>query len=405
MENLPKLVSERLKTALPKVHPDPDLLTAFAEHSLKGQERTQVLEHLSACADCRDIVSLAQPQQEDIVAPVVKKSTWVSFPVLRWGTAAALVVIVGGAVLLREQHRFAAAPTVSKIQSQPQPPPVPKSDAALYRADKDQVLNDRQEQVVTAKKELKKPAETRNEMVALSKSNVPGKPQVNDRKVSIPADLPLVSANVAASESGAQAAPTVPAPTGKLDAENSQPSASVPSASQSVEVTAAAPMITANEVEVSKAKEPLPKVDKDSGLPPEAVHSIGARAASTKQAIGGYVVPATSSFPRWTISPDGTLQRSIDSGKTWENVVVENQIFRAVATVGADVWAGGSSGLLYHSSDAGQQWTRIKPSAHGTSLTDDIARIEFTDHQHGKLTTTAGKAWSTSDAGQTWKKH
>ena len=404
MEKLPKLVSERLKTAPPKTHPDPDLLAAFAEHSLKGQERTQVLEHLSTCADCREIVSLAQPLQADVAAPLVKKSTWISFPILRWGTAAALVVIVGGAVLLREQRGFAPAPTVSKIQSETQSPAPPQSAAALYRADKDQVLSDREREVV-AKKELKKPAETRNGMVALSQSHVPGKPQVNDKKVSVARDLGLVSANVGASESGAQAATTAPAPIGKLDAENSQAPARVPSTSQSVEVTAAAPMITTNEDEVSKAKEALPKVAKDSGLPPEAVHSIGARTAATNQAAGGYVVPTTPSFPRWTISADGTLQRSIDSGKTWENVVVENQIFRAVATVGADVWAGGSAGLLYHSSDAGQQWIRIKPSAHGTSLTDDIARIEFTDHQHGKLTTTAGKAWSTSDAGQTWKKH
>ena len=405
MENLPKLVSERLKTAPPKTHPDPDLLAAFAEHSLKGHERAQLLEHLATCGDCREIVSLAQPLREDIGAPVVQKSTWLGFPMLRWVTAAALVVIVGGAVLLREQHRFATAPAVSKIQSEPQAPAPSKSDAALYRADKDQVFDDRLAQGLAAKKEFKKSAEPRNEMLALSKSNVRRKQLVNEKKLGITGDSLLASGNAGrSSESRAEAAPSAPAPTGELDAETSQPAARVPSTSESVELTAAAPIITTNAAEGSKAKESLPKVD-NSGLPPEAVHSLGARTEPTNQVIGGIVLQATPSFPRWTISPSGTLQRSVDSGKTWEDVVVDNQVFRAVATVGADVWAGGSAGLLYYSSDAGQQWTRIRPSAHGTSLTDDIATIEFTDHRHGELTTTAGKSWSTSDAGQTWKKH
>jgi photosystem II stability/assembly factor-like uncharacterized protein len=38
------------------------------------------------------------------------------------------------------------------------------------------------------------------------------------------------------------------------------------------------------------------------------------------------------------------------------------------------------------------------------ALTADIAAIEFTDLQHGKITTSAGEVWTTEDAGQTWRK-
>ena len=48
MEQLPKIVQQRLSaTDKAGVHPDPDLLTAFAERSLTERERVQVLQHLA----------------------------------------------------------------------------------------------------------------------------------------------------------------------------------------------------------------------------------------------------------------------------------------------------------------------------------------------------------------------
>jgi hypothetical protein len=139
--------------------------------------------------------------------------------------------------------------------------------------------------------------------------------------------------------------------------------------------------------------------------------------------------------PLWTISSTGTLRRSADQGKTWEDVNVnanpaalttagvevaanaprakaksrdkdsnEQPVFRTVAAAGAHVWAGGSGGALYHSADAGSHWTRVDPTAAGTSLTGDITSLEFPDPQHGKLSTTTAEVWATSDGGQTWSK-
>ena len=56
MDQLPKIVQQSLRgTAKPAIHPDPDLLTAFAERSLNDRERSHVLQHLADCADCRDV--------------------------------------------------------------------------------------------------------------------------------------------------------------------------------------------------------------------------------------------------------------------------------------------------------------------------------------------------------------
>jgi hypothetical protein len=135
--------------------------------------------------------------------------------------------------------------------------------------------------------------------------------------------------------------------------------------------------------------------------------------------------------PVWAIRSSGKLQRSLDQGKTWQNVDVNaNPVgvtsasieiassaslakknvqpatltFRAVAAAGLEVWAGGSGGALYHSTDAGNHWTRVVPAAAGRVLTSDIVSVEFADPQHGKLSTSTAEVWTTSDGGQTWQK-
>ncbi len=110
--------------------------------------------------------------------------------------------------------------------------------------------------------------------------------------------------------------------------------------------------------------------------------------------------------PRWTLSADGVLQRSFDSGKTWQTIpVASDVVFRALATNDSDIWVGGAAGALYHSSDAGQHWVRVYPAADGQALTADIVTVEFSDAQHGKLTTGDHETWTTSNAGNTWQKH
>jgi hypothetical protein len=113
----------------------------------------------------------------------------------------------------------------------------------------------------------------------------------------------------------------------------------------------------------------------------------------------------TAIAPRWTVSPDGALQRSFDSGKTWQTIpVAGNVVFRALSANQADIWAGGAAGALYHSSDAGEHWTQIKPVANGLPLTADILTVQFSDPQHGTLSTADHETWTTSDAGASWHK-
>jgi hypothetical protein len=164
------------------------------------------------------------------------------------------------------------------------------------------------------------------------------------------------------------------------------------------------------------------------------------------QAAGGPVSTNSALVPRWSIDPAGRLQRSFDQGSTWQEVNVNpnpassesatslqvsanptraerraekaekkdaqqalkrqplSPTFRSVAATGTDIWAGGSGGVLYHSSDAGDHWFRVAPVSSGAMLTGDIVSLEFADPQHGKILTSTGEIWTTSDDGQTWQK-
>src|SRR5512143_2460847 len=100
MTGLPKFVRDQMgRTPAPTSHPDADLLTAFSENALSVQERQQVVEHLAACADCREIIFLTQPEAAEtqtVLAPKTRRFTWMA-----WASVAAVVVVVASAVILQ----------------------------------------------------------------------------------------------------------------------------------------------------------------------------------------------------------------------------------------------------------------------------------------------------------------
>src|SRR5580658_11179241 len=107
MAEIPKIVSQRLQAmAELRDHPDPNLLTAFVERSLKSGDRLRVLEHLSACSNCREVVSFSamQPETSTVVSLAPSASSWLSWPALRWGAAVACVVVVGTVVTLHQKR-------------------------------------------------------------------------------------------------------------------------------------------------------------------------------------------------------------------------------------------------------------------------------------------------------------
>jgi len=108
----------------------------------------------------------------------------------------------------------------------------------------------------------------------------------------------------------------------------------------------------------------------------------------------------------WSISPEGKLQRSEDDGKNWQEVGVDDKVeFRVIQANGRDIWAGGSGGALYHSSDGGATWARVNPAAGATPTPEAIVSISCSssDLQQINVKTASGTQWVSDDDGQHWR--
>jgi hypothetical protein len=474
MQNIPKVVRERLKSFAPTaLHPDANVLTAFAERTLGEDERGFVLDHLARCGDCRDIVALALPASDVTAAPVrVPASGWLTWPALRWGLVAAGVVAIAALGVVQYQRRtenaasksptpFAIAAREAKNQPMAEPGPA----AASKKADNLQTPPPAIADSVDARPatpnratrmmaEPSPPTAAPNGSVGRSSAPVVGAALPHGPRLANQWQQPNGAQNQAP-------APVAPSPSAKQEAGGDlSANLKVPAASQTVTVenqTAQFDTQTQdlNAIQIqerptenrpraekrqSKDQPAKPQSDEDDATrvgkakPAEAVSSGYGGAVMRGATMGGPLLTSSGPAPRWTINASGGLQRSFDQGATWQSVDVNanpvsltdatsiqiagnagkasrakarkmpSPMFRAVAATGTDVWAGGSGGALYHSTDAGDNWTRVVPGSADAILTGDIVSLEFIDMQHGKVSTSTAEVWTTSDDGQTWQR-
>ncbi len=127
MPELSNLLRQKLGEAQKgaETHPDADTLTALTEQLLPAAERQQVLAHLAACVECREIVALNQPQLPELVQqPVIKPapvSGWrrLFTPTFGLAGAAAVMAIVALVVTQNQQKQFQQQPSSEAKIAQP----------------------------------------------------------------------------------------------------------------------------------------------------------------------------------------------------------------------------------------------------------------------------------------------
>jgi hypothetical protein len=292
------------KAASNTPHPDPDLLSAFAEQALKKEERAAVAMHISLCAECRELLSLVSAERVPIAMP--QRVRWPAW------TAAGVAMAAGCALVYLSIPR-SKPPSNAVLVARNAPPPALEVAIAPETQPAPRKLK-------TAKRaSTPVPAATPNEM---------------------------------------QADPS-PAPTSAL---------------------------------VNRAS---PAQDREFQMVPSAPAM-----KSFQQTVGA---KAAAPSVRWSIDAFAELQRSFDGGRTWESVhAADGAAFRALAVDGAQIWAGGSGGILVHSSDSGAHWDRIAVADGDRSLTGAIASITVSAG-HLDLATSSGERWTSADGGLHWK--
>ena len=467
MENAPKIVTDRLRAMAVAVdHPDADVLTAFTERALPERERSQVLKHLAACAECREVIALALPAEDPTMAVVHPAGgKWLAWPQLRWGLVAAGVIVVGSFGVLRYERSTHPA-TVANYRSSPMDaaqkeaknvPPSPVAEQAQAQKTVSPVTPSAAPEAkadAAAKREFDRLEAFDTGSARLRSQVLPHGPKAPTQQWQQNA---IANANNYAPLSQSQP-PVAPPPSAKQQAANELLVMARPAAPSPTAPSIGGPINADNKAQAldrvavnGRSTTSLATLGSNSGAEVARAKPAEATAnAPQNQAAGAYTVSATeggnfspsgSLVPesaRWVITAAGGLQRSLDQGKTWQDIDVNSNVgsygglnlplamkasntkalakdkadskpkrivFRAVSANGPDVWAGGSEGNVFHSADAGGHWARVIPSWRGIELTGDIINLQFADTQHGRIVTSSAEIWTTADAGQTCDKH
>ena len=354
----PQAVAEAAGARTPRenlAHPDANLLSGFVEKTLAERERAQILDHLSACAECREIVTLTLPAEMEagvgaVAAAPARSALW---PVLRWGALAAALGSMAIAIVV---HRYPsrspamlAKPTQPTIQAMRGPSLPAPSVASLRKAN--------------------------HGMSATAKRTEPR----------VAREVQRLKTEPAASEVGEINAPLPRAkstPARTLMAGDREPVAGIPLAP------------TAEGASASNAPDASPRPGTHVRV---ESHAAGVTDGAVRRQ---FKTQVTSPPSRWTITPAGTLQRSDDDGKTWTEITIDPGVkLSAVAAEGSEIWAGTTGCALYHSSNSGSTWKRVNLGA-----AEAIVSIQMLDAQHLTVFTEAGDHWTSEDSGQTWQR-
>lgn len=392
------LLQALAKGAASKEHPDPDLLTAFAEGSLLARERESVVAHLARCAECREVLSLSAVVREEahefelvaaagpapVVAAVlaaspapaadeaVRKSSTKTRRWLPWAAVAACIAIVSVATVRfarNKPEQIASAPE-SRTASVAGTPIVPGPAPAAAAPVPDPRLQ--------SPRGIEKKART-GSATALRQVS----PQIAASQNAAQADRQLSSRQTTAGDR--TATEIIAAEADSIRAQNAPP-----------EPQKLAPRESAQMALHGLVMQPAPIARPTSTGGPRGL---------TPSLAGSFAKSANMSLvtrPNWRINDDGRVERAFGDGP-WQPVLTnETAHMRVVSVAGADVWAGGDNEVLYRSQDDGATWLRIAlPQKNGAGHA--IAHIRFANAATGTIEAEDGTTWTTADGGSAWQ--
>ena len=454
MTEVPKIVYDRLRAVLPEqAHPDADLLTAFAEQALSAAERESVLQHLALCEDCRDVVALALPAA-DITPPQTADENGVrttvsqagsraprklslAWPTLRWAALAAGAVVAAAVLLVHpgklnqatppsvnQQVASAERPSSSpKIRSSSVPSSsVPSSPIATSPTDRSAFLAKADEAQPKSELQLSKKLKA-GQVVMPSPQAESGRLLADNKKDSGQADKLSAPADRARAfgydARSSQAATETVEVSGAAAAVSTKPSAENALMARNEKSWNDAPAIV-------KAKPALQGMEGNEEQKDQAAAVPGpakspARTVMSTAKLASPASPTQAHNVTWAIT-GGVLQRSVDSGQSWQDVLQADHPLLCYASRDEDVWTGGEAGTLFHSANSGVTWARVQPSVKARQLSSDITHIEMRNVEVRNeelrrdlrydvrgpgeilLSTSNNQIWSSADGGKTWAK-
>ncbi|HEX7138619.1 MAG TPA: hypothetical protein VF219_12255 [Vicinamibacterales bacterium] len=336
---------------------DADTLAAWSDGTLRARERAAVESHASSCVRCQALLAA----MARTTAPAHARRWWRT-SALGWlvpiAAAAAGVVLWINFPRTTRLSQSAPPPASAAAASQtslsaPVPPPV--ASAAL-----------------------------RGEPTASPDYPAASKEAGARRRQTRP-DEERAAAKEAA-QSASQEALANTAPSGARDAAAAPPAVPAPAAAETTRQFAAG------------ASAAAPK----SQTPPRAMAdvatSVTSREAPAKMEPARTEIVSPNPNIRWRILTDGSIERSIDGGRTWQTQsTVAPALTAGVAPSPTTCWLVGHGGIVVLSID-GRTWQRVPiPEA------IDLTFITASDAANATVTAADGRTFSTLDGGKTWR--
>jgi hypothetical protein len=407
--------------------PEADTIAAYAERALGPGESAQCEDHFAGCVRCRTILrvltaSADTPLAEKEVARLgalvtVTRASAPAAPSLemnrpkfigwrvRW-LAPALGLAAAVAVLLvlrppwraidRGQSGTTLVAQVPKAELQPNTPTLAENQAARESATQDT----KTESAPAAKKEMEPRAQEERSVLQALRPNSPAAPAASAQEK--PDDIR--TSVEAQAKTAAPAPQPVPPPAISADANaatNRQFASGTPgSTAQSVVVTEAAPVVQQENGAVAGAG---PQARTDLPLNGRDFQSL----ARLKAPGVSILLKAPSGQIVWRVGAGGSIQRSVDAGRTWTpQASPSSGDWLSGAAVSATVaWLGGRQGAIARTLD-GENWQTVPPpaqSADAAGKLPDWLAVAARDVQSATVTAGDGRRFTTQDGGKSWQ--
>src|SRR5712692_8949518 len=380
MSDVPKIVHDRLRAGEPGgAHPDADVLTAFAEQALSGAEREDVVRHLSRCGDCREVVALSIPPMEAVAQAKAARDgvsaagtsgglrAWFAWPNLRWAAMAAAVVVVASVLVLRPGKQNQSLVEIANQQAEKTSPSTdtsakpatPLADQATpagaspTKPDKSLAREARATRMIAPE-----PGRVQTQIPAGTGARLADNKRADSledkRNYSFGTGMPTMKAPAAAAAS---------AKGGIVASEHSEHK--IGSSTETVEVTAADAVVQPAPMEDTLMGSNMAVLPIETAKPAakeEAQLKSQAQAGGTQNKLAAAYSKSDTSFglqkqrskqskdviAQWSLA-QGRLERSLDAGATWQIALQLQHPLLSFGARGSDVWAGGQTGTLFHS--------------------------------------------------------
>jgi hypothetical protein len=402
--------------------PDTEVLAAYAEHGLSGQEASRWEGHIADCGRCQKIIAGVVVSGENLAdAEIQEQGSLVSASAVRKPELQPAALEISRRPSLWRWWAPAiglAAAVALWFALHPVLPPKPASPRAAVTAGTSQSTAQGNTAASSAK-----PEETQ-----MAQANVPppppagisgGKLRDSEEPRANPSADALKKSPKQGSLQNERQTPMSPAVSEVARAEAStaakEKDGGAPSAQemdakrQTTDALAETPAPPTAAAPPAAEPAPAPEASQTQGLARQLDRSAGFSSTNQVRALAktlssSNVFASPDRSVLWRVGPAGLIENSIDQGKTWQRQAsgVTADLVAGAAPSAKIAWAVGKGGIILRTED-GEHWQRVTPPSVAQKIgPPDWVAIDARDELHATVGSPDLHRYATTDGGRTW---